>query len=250
MIEVQSHAIGRDKGIDYGVQDFLEGTRREKFQDDFTQELTKVCREKDVTIHSAFMRNMVIPEVYLKPIRDKQVAAETQITNQAKEATAESAADVEREQQLVAQRVIEVEAETKKLVANIDREVQNIGTRTEAQIDKLKAEFQAQIAALQGQHVEALGAAEATVTQLKETAKSKLYQMKMDVFQGDSEAFLRYTLARKLEPQDPGAAVPKRPGHILDQHGRQKPEHDDPRRRRASPSRAAQKTNFTNQELI
>ena len=37
VIEVQAHAIGRDKGINYGAQDFLEGTRREKFQDDFTQ---------------------------------------------------------------------------------------------------------------------------------------------------------------------------------------------------------------------
>ncbi len=91
VIEVQAHAIGRDKGINYGVQDFLEGTRREEFQDDFTQELTRVCREKDVTIHSAFIRNIVIPEVYLEPIRAKQVAAETEITNKAKEATAESA---------------------------------------------------------------------------------------------------------------------------------------------------------------
>ncbi len=118
VIEVQAHAIGRDKGIDYGVQDFLEGTRREKFQEDFTAELTRVCREKNVTIHSAFVRNLVIPEVYLKPIRDKQVAAETEITAQVKEATAESVAEVEREQQLISQRSLEVEAETKRLVAS------------------------------------------------------------------------------------------------------------------------------------
>ena len=29
VIDVQAHAIGRDKGIDYGVQDFLEGSQRE-----------------------------------------------------------------------------------------------------------------------------------------------------------------------------------------------------------------------------
>ena len=28
VIEVQAHSIGRDKGIDYGVQDFLEGMVR------------------------------------------------------------------------------------------------------------------------------------------------------------------------------------------------------------------------------
>jgi len=201
VIEVQAHAIGRDKGINYGVQDFLEGSRREEFQDDFTQELTKVCRAKDVTIHSAFIRNIVIPEVYLEPIRAKQIAAETEVTNKAKEATAESAADVEREQQMVNQRVIEVEAETKRLVAGLDRDTQNVATRTEAAIEKLTAEYEAKIAALLGQRTETLGEATAAVTQLKETAKSGLYQMKMDVFQGDSDAFLRYTLAESLNPK-------------------------------------------------
>lgn len=201
VIEVQAHAIGRDKGINYGVQDFLEGSRREEFQDDFTQELSRVCKEKAVTIHSAFIRNIVIPEVYLEPIRAKQVAAETEITNKAKEATAESAAQVEREQQMVSQRVIEVEAETKKLVAGIDRDTENIATRTTAAIEKLTAEYEAQIAALQGQRTEALGAAAAQVTTLTQTAKSSLYQLKMDVFAGDTDAFLRYTLAESLNPK-------------------------------------------------
>ena len=56
------HADGVDKGIDYGVQDFLEGSKREKFQADFTQELVRVGRSKDVKVHSAFIRNIVIPE--------------------------------------------------------------------------------------------------------------------------------------------------------------------------------------------
>jgi hypothetical protein len=201
VIEVQAHAIGRDKGINYGVQDFLEGTRREEFQEDFTKELTRVCREKAVTIHSAFIRNIVIPEVYLQPIRAKQVAAETEITNKTKEATAESAAEVEREERLVVQRMIEVEAETKRIVAGIDRETQNLATRTDANIEKLSAQYEAQIAALLGQRVETLGEATTAVTKLKETAKSSLYQMKMDVFQGDSDAFLRYTLADSLNPK-------------------------------------------------
>jgi len=201
VIEVQAHAIGRDKGIDYGAQDFLEGTRREKFQDDFTQELTRICREKDVTVHAAFIRNIAIPEEYLTPIRDKQVAAETEVTNQVKEATAESIADVERQEQMIAQRGIEVEAETKRLVATIDRDASNLATGTEAQIDKLKAEYDAKIAALVGQKTETLGAAEATVTQMIETARSSLYQMKMDVFEGDGDAFLRYSLAEGLNPK-------------------------------------------------
>jgi len=201
VIEVQAHAISRDKGIDYGAQDFLEGSRREKFQDDFTQELTRICREKDVTVHAAFIRNITIPEEYLTPIRDKQVAAETEITNQAKEATAESVAEVERQQQMIAQRGIEVEAETKRLVAGIDRDAKNIESGTENAILKLRAEYAAKIAALDAEKVQTLGAAEANVTQMVETARSSLYQLKMDVFQNDGDAFLRYALAENLNPK-------------------------------------------------
>ena len=201
VIEVQAHSIGRDKGIDYGVQDFLEGSKRERFQADFTQELVRVGRAKNVTVHSAFIRNLVIPEAYLKPIRDKQIAGETEITNKAKEITAQTVAEVEREKQMVEQRVAEVEADTKRLVAGIERQAENIGTRTESEIDKLKAEYDAQIAALDSRRRQVTGGAEAEVTKLTETAKSGLYQLKMDLFQHDGDAFLRYSLSEQLNPK-------------------------------------------------
>ena len=39
---------------------------------------------------------------------------------------------------------------------------------------------------------------EAEVEQMKEVAKSSLYQMKMEVFNNDANAFLRYTMAKEL----------------------------------------------------
>ncbi|HLW68637.1 MAG TPA: SPFH domain-containing protein [Gemmataceae bacterium] len=198
VIDVQAHAICRDKGIDYGVQEFLEGTSREKFQEDFTQELTKVCKDKNVTVRSAFIRRILIPEEYLKPIREKQIAAETEMTTKAKELTAETENDVEREQRMIEQEIAKVGAETKLLVANIDQEVKNINVRNEAEIEKMKEEYGAKIAALEAERKQVLGQAEAEVTKLTETAKSSLYQMKMEVFQNDGNAFLRYTMAQKL----------------------------------------------------
>ncbi len=200
VIDVQAHAIGRDKGIDYGVQDFLEGTTREKFQEDFTKELTRVCAEKNVTVHSAFIRRIDIPEDYLKPIRDKQIAAETQLTTKAKEVTAETENEVEREQRMIEQEVAKVEAQTKLLVGSIDQEVKNVKVRNEAEIEKLKAEYGSKIAALDAERTQTLGQADAEVNKMKETARATLYQLKMDVFQNDNSAFLRYTLAEQLNP--------------------------------------------------
>lgn len=201
VIDLHAHAVPRDKGIDYGAQDLLEGTKREKFQDDFSQEMKRVCKDKGVTVHSAFIRSIVIPEQYLKPIREKQIAAETQVTNKAKEVTAQGVAEVEREQQTIQQRVAEVEAETKRLVASLERDVENTLSRTDAEIEKLRSDYAARIAALEAENKKVVGEAEAKVTKLKETAKSSLYQMKMDIFRDDPNAFLRYSLAEKLNPQ-------------------------------------------------
>jgi regulator of protease activity HflC (stomatin/prohibitin superfamily) len=200
VISVQAHAIGRDKGITYGIQDFLEGSTRERFQESFTQELTRVCKAKNVTIHSAFIRRIDIPEQYLKPIRDKQIAAETELTTKAKEVTAETENQVETEERKIQFEVEKVQALTKQMVANIDQEVKNIKVRTDAEIEKLKAEYGSKIAALEADKTQLLGQTEAEVSKLQETAKSNLYKLKLDVFQSDNSAFLRYTLAKELNP--------------------------------------------------
>src|SRR5262249_54957362 len=81
---------------------------------------------------------------------------------------------------------------------NLDQEMKNVISRTEAEIQKIKDDYGSRIAALDAEREKTLGQAEAEVTKLKETAKSGLYQMKMDVFQSDGNAFLRYTMAQKL----------------------------------------------------
>jgi len=200
VIDVQAHAICRDKGIDYGVQDFLQGTTREKFQEDFAKELTRVCKEKNVTIHSAFIRRINIPEAYLKQIRDAQIAHETQLTNKAQEVTAQTEAAVEREKQMIEQEMARVQAETKLLVAGIDQEVKNVGIKVDAELEKMKADYQARIASLDAERTKVMGEADAQAKQMKEIATNNLYQLKLAVFQNDGNAFLRYTLGEKLNP--------------------------------------------------
>jgi hypothetical protein len=198
VIDQYAHAIGRDKGSDYGPQDLLEGSKREKFQQDFTEELQKACKAKNVTVHSAYIRNIDIPENYMKEKRDKQIAAETRLTNTVQQATAQSDAEVKREQQMIEQKVKEVEYETKRLVAGIDVDVETLQTKTEAEIDKMRAEYQAKIAELQAQEKLALGEADAQVKKLKDIAEASIYQLKMEAMQNDGSAMLRYELSRKL----------------------------------------------------
>ncbi len=200
VIDLQTHAIGRDKGSGYGVLDLLEGVKRKKFQEDFTTELVRACAEKHVTVHSAFIRNIDIPEAYLKQVRDKQIAVQRTLTNKAKEATAKTNAEVEEAKQMVELEVRKVEADTKRLVAVIDSQVDNLGATTDGELQRMRAVTQAEVAMLEGQRDRLIGEAEAGAEKLKETARSSLTKLKMDAFQGDGESFLRYALSQKLSP--------------------------------------------------
>jgi hypothetical protein len=201
VIAVQASTISQNCGAENGAQDFLDGDKRERFQSDFQEKLTKVCRDKNVAVRSAFIRNIVIPPAFLQQKRDRQLAIEMRLTNKAKQETATSEAAVQREKSMVQQSEIKVQAETAALVAGIDRETENLTSLTEAEIEKLKATYGAKTAQLDAERKKTMGEAEAEVTKLKETAKSSLYKMKMDVFQNDGNAFLRYTLADQLNPK-------------------------------------------------
>ncbi|NBV46032.1 MAG: hypothetical protein EBR86_10440 [Planctomycetia bacterium] len=201
VIDLQTHAIGRDKGSEYGVLDLLEGVKRTKFQEDFTKELVRACAEKNVTVHSAFIRSIDIPEEYLKQVRDKQIATQRTLTNKAKEATAKTHAEVEEAKQMVELEVKKVEAETKRLVAVLDSQVENLQATTEGELERMRAVTQAEVAMLEGQRDRLTGEAAAEGEKLKETARSGLAKMKMDVFQGDGQSFLRYALSENLSPE-------------------------------------------------
>ncbi len=201
IIDQHVRRISRDRGFNFGAQDFLDGANREAFQADFTRELERVCGEKNVKVRSAFIRHILIPDAFLEQKRMKQMAIEKKITNEAKELTAASDAEVEREKSMVDQAVAKVKAETKRLVAGIEREKENVVSRTDAEIEALKADYGARTALLDAERQTVLGGADAEATRLRETAKSGLYKLKMDVFGNDGAAYLRYTLAQQLNPK-------------------------------------------------
>jgi hypothetical protein len=201
VIDQHAKKISRERGFNYRVQDFLEGGTREKFQADFQEELDKACKEKKIHIRSAFIRNMVIPDNFLKQKRERQVAVETAVTSQAKKETAQTENEVTQAKSEIEQAQAKVKAETERLVAVIDRETDNIKLQTDADIEELKARYGARIAEKDNERTKILGQAEAQSKALTETAKSSLYKMKMDLFQNDGNAFLRYTLAKELNPK-------------------------------------------------
>jgi hypothetical protein len=193
--------ICRNRGSNYGAQDFLEGDKRERFQKDFQDELDKACKADDVVIRSAFIRNIVIPDTFLEQKRLQQLSVETRLTSEELTKTATTEAEVAEAESMVAQRQKEVGAETARMVAVIEQDTENIKKQTEADIERMRNEYGAKIAQLDSERDRVLGEAKAEVTKMKDTAQSSLYKMQMDLFGRDGDAFLRYTMAQQMNPK-------------------------------------------------
>lgn len=200
VVDQKAKKVSRDRGFNFGAQDWLEGDKREKFQTDFENELKKECEQSKVMVRSAYIRTIILPERFLEPKRKKQMEIEKTITDKAKNETALSDAEVEAERARIAKAVAKVEAETAQQVAVIDREVSNVDALTEAELEKIRSDYAARIGLLEAEKTKVTGEALATVEKLKKTAENSLYKMQLDVFQNDSSAFLRYKLAEQLNP--------------------------------------------------
>jgi regulator of protease activity HflC (stomatin/prohibitin superfamily) len=200
VIDQHARKICRDRGFNYGAQDFLDGEKREKFQADFRAELDKVCKEDNVIIRSAFIRHIVIPEGFLQQKREERIAVEAKITSEALTLTKVTEAEVAKAKQEIKQREQEVLAESDRLVAVVERDVLNVTEFTQAELKKLRAEYGAKVAMLSAEEKKVLGEAKAEAKKMEEEAKGKLYKMKMETFGKDPEAFLRYTMAQGLSP--------------------------------------------------
>lgn len=193
----QSQSIGRLQGSTFLAKDFLLGERREKFQEVFRHTLMEVAREKNIVIHSAFIRNIIIPDALLQPIRERYIAVEKEKTSRAWQATKRSAGELQRERSLIMQRTREIEARTEAMVELVRAEQERAVQQIAAETRRLVAEKQARIAQLDAQRAVTLGEAQADVRRWQGEAEAQGFEMKVAAL-GGAEAYTRYQLAQRL----------------------------------------------------
>lgn len=154
----QIMSISRLKGSSYKAQDFIMGEGRETFQNNLKNDLVNTMAEKSIIIHNALIRNVEIPTNILQPIRDSSVAKEQNLTNQSLQETAKIEADLNTQVAMINQKRLEVEQETRKLVAettaNQKNAVQKIHAQTSLEVASIqleRAEIMAKIAKMKGE---------------------------------------------------------------------------------------------------
>ncbi|MEK7269745.1 MAG: SPFH domain-containing protein [Planctomycetota bacterium] len=194
----QSNSIGRLQGSNYAAKEFLLGAGRERFQQTFTDELTRTCAGKWVTVHSAFLRTIQIPLALLRPIQESFIAVEMRKTAAVQEETKKSAAELQRQQSLIQQRMLEVQSEilaiVKRIAAEAEASVANIDAATRLAV----AAKQQEIAAVEAERTKVVGKAEADVVELVGRARAESARLQVEAFGRDAAACARYAFTMGL----------------------------------------------------
>ncbi len=207
IVRAQIRSICRNIGSQYISTDFIQGEKRELYQINVTETLQRACRERDIEILIALVRDIEVlggsgdEEMDLKKtIQRGHIAQEDDLTRQGQRKTAEVRADLETAKVAITVAREQISAETRKKVAEVMADGQKTAEEIDAQRDLEVAQIEKKIAELDAEMTRVLGGAEAQVERLANQAEADGKRMFVQAF-GSGAAYNLYTFAQAFEPE-------------------------------------------------
>jgi regulator of protease activity HflC (stomatin/prohibitin superfamily) len=197
IIKLQVESLCRIEGSKYGAVELIEGISREKFQNNFTDLLLKICEEKDIRILLGLIRNIIIPQEIRDPIQKSKIAVEEMKTKKELQETQKVLNQLEKLKQEVVKGVQEVQANTERAVATILADGQKQVAEIQAQKQVDVALLQKEVADIEALTTRLLGEAKAKAQELKRRAEADRLVQNVQAM-GGAEEYTLYTFAQKL----------------------------------------------------
>ncbi len=197
VVQPQIESICRNNGSEYKAVQLLVGHEREIYQQNTFDEFQKVLEEKQIELLFGLVKHIYIPLEVRQPIQKSFIADELTLTREQEQKTAQSEAELEqaKERITLASRTVEVntatQVETK--LAEGDREAGKIRAETR----KLVAAIEKETAAIKAESVQLLGKAENDGKKLIEEAKATRFKLAVEAF-GSPEAYNSWMFANTL----------------------------------------------------
>lgn len=209
VIKPQLRSICRNQGSLYEARDFIQGEKREEFQQVLTSALKHVCDGKNIELMLALISTIEVysregqhaeGEVDLKTeIQDTFLATERRLTNDKLQETAKKKALLEEAKKKVDVMRESIQAQTRKKVAETLAEGERRAAEIEAEGRLSVAEIERQIATIEAEKVELLGRAAADVEKLRQQAEADGKRILVEAL-GSGAAYNLYTFARNFQP--------------------------------------------------
>ncbi|HUW32875.1 MAG TPA: SPFH domain-containing protein [Planctomycetota bacterium] len=200
VIEPQVLSICKNAGSNLTTQQFIEGSTRERFQQEATEALKEMGEEKGINFLIALVRGFHPDEDIKATIQARMIAEEEKITLKFEQERDTVAAQLEKAERMVDIAIKDFNAETQALV----QEERELGVKRAAEIragaDRTVAGLKKSTAEIDAQIVRTLGQAEADVIEAKKRAEATRLELLIHAY-GGAKQYNLATFAESL-PED------------------------------------------------
>lgn len=193
----QSESICRNNGSKMGAVELLVGDTRQQFQLDTSAEFQEVLKAKDVTLLYGLVRHIYIPRDVRIPIQNGYIADELTLTREQERDTAKTEARLREAEKTVDLKAEQVRVETEKLVASVLAEGLRTAREIEAETERKVAAVDRNVAELEAQRDIVLGEANAGAEELQRTATADKFRLAVEAF-GTGGAYTKWQFAEGL----------------------------------------------------
>lgn len=197
VVSPQVESICRQNGSEYSAVELLVGDEREVFQNKTLEEFQEVLKSKNITMMYGLVRHIYIPKEVRLPIQTAFIADELKITREQEQKSARMEAELREAERKVELESARVKVDTKKLVAQKLAEGQKQVGETIAETRKLVAAIDKETADLESKAILLLGKADSDGKKLIEEAKSNRFKLAVQAF-GTPGAYNDWTFATGL----------------------------------------------------
>lgn len=193
----QIESICRNNGSEYKAVQLLVGKEREVYQKKTLEEFQNVLKNKEIELLYGLVRHIYIPKEVRQPIQNAFIADEETLTAKQEQSTAKSKALLEEATAKIdfAGRKVEVDTEiqVEKKLAEGNREAETIRAETR----KMVAAIEKETAKVKAEAVEVLGKAENDGKRFVEEAKAARFGLAVNAF-GTPQSYNNWIFASGL----------------------------------------------------
>lgn len=197
VIEPQSESICRNNGSKMGAVELLVGESREAFQTAVSDDFQRVLGEKNITLLYGLVRHIYIPQEVREPIQKGYVSDELKLTRDEETKTARIEANLREAESKVELEAERIRVDTERMRANVMAEGEKKAREIEAETKHLIAAIDRETADLEAQKTVMLGKAESGAKQLSAEATADKFRLAVQAF-GSPDAYNKWEFAEQL----------------------------------------------------
>ena len=192
--------FARIEGSKKSATEFIVGESRQLFQNQLEQFLRKVCKNWGISINSVLIRDIAPPQEIAVIIRNRELAKQEAKKFKQQIRQAESAMELEQQKMLAVQRRVLVQAETRKITAEIEAKQKQTEKLIAAKTDLQAAAVQYKTAQADAQAKLTIAESERQVIASRNRSEAEILRRNVEAY-GGPEGYLRGLLYEKIAPK-------------------------------------------------